>query len=198
MAPAILTDTGAAFPEFKFSLGTAQFALGCLGALTLFHRRLRRSDTVLFTLGLVGAMYMTTAASQGVWEMVPPMRYFQFPMRFLGTAALALVPLCGMALSWTKLVRWQWVATFMPAVAIAGLLWYALPLTYPPEWDDFGSTSTSRYHAEELQGKWLGTTCCHDFLPATVEYVSPAEAVVTEQYLSERSVVEKFDRSSLV
>ena len=197
VAPAILTDTGAAFPEFKFSLGTAQFALGSLGALTVFHRRLRRSDTVLFTLGLVGAMYMTTAASQGVWEMVPPMRYFQFPMRFLGTAALALVPLCGMALAWTKLVRWQWVATFMPAVAIAGLLWYALPLTYPPEWDDFGSTSTSRYHAEELQGKWLGTTCCHDFLPATVEYVAPAEAVVTKQYLSERSVVEKFDRSSL-
>lgn len=197
VAPPLLTDTGAAFPEFRFSLGTAQFVLGSLGALTVFHRRLRRSDTVLFTLGLFGAMYMTTAASQGVWEMVPPMRYFQFPMRFLGSAALALVPLCGMALAWASLVRWRWVATAMPGVAIAGLLWYALPLTYPPEWDDFGPISTSRYHAEELQGKWLGTTCCHDFLPVTVEYVTPAEGVVTRQYLSEGSAVEKFDRRSL-
>ena len=197
VAPPILTDTGAAFPEFRFSLGTAQFALGMLGAVTVFHRRLRRSDTVLFTLGLFGAMYMTTAASQGVWEMIRPMRYFQFPMRFLGSAALALVPLCGMALAWTRLVRWRWVATAAPAVAIGALLWYALPLTYPPEWDDFGPTSNSRYHAEELQGKWLGTTCCHDFLPAAVEYVAPAEAVLTMQYLSEWSPVEKFDRSSL-
>ncbi len=197
VSPALWTDTGAAFPEFRFSLGSVHFALGMLGAVTVFHRRLRRSDTVLFTLGLFGAMYMMTAASQGVWEMIPPMRYFQFPMRFLGSAALALVPLCGLAMSWTRLVRWKWMAIGAPSVSIGALLWFALPLTYPPEWSQFGSVSSARYHAEELRGKWLGTTCCHDFLPATVEYVTPAEAVVTAQYLSGMSLVEKFDRSTL-
>ena len=197
LAAPLWTDTGAAFPQFRFSMGSAHFALGMLGAVTVFHRRLRRSDTLLFTLGLFGAMYMMTAASQGVWEMIPPMRYFQFPMRFLGSAALALVPLCGMALRWTRLVTWKWVGRAAPAIAIGALLWFSMPLTYPPQWQPFGPISTSRYHAEELQGKWLGTTCCHDFLPSTVEYVTPAEPIVTSQYLLGMSQVEKFDRSGL-
>ncbi len=197
VAPPIWTDTGAAFPEFRFSLGTVQIGLGMLGALTVFQRRLRRSDTLLFTLGLVGAMYMMTAASQGVWEMIPPMRYFQFPMRFLGLAGLALVPLCGMAVRWASLLRWKWVSRAAPAAAIGALLWAALPLTYPPEWVDFGPVSTARYHAEELQGKWFGTTCCHDFLPEGVEYVPLPEAVVTEQYLAGELPLEKFDRRAL-
>ncbi len=197
VAPPIWTDTGAAFPEFRFSLGTVQIGLGMLGAVTVFQRRSRRSDTLLFTLGLFGAMYMMTAASQGVWDMIPPMRYFQFPMRFLGLAGLALVPLCGMAVRWAWLLQREWVSMAAPAAAIGALLWAALPLTYPPEWVDFGPISAARYHAEELQGKWFGTTCCHDFLPVGVEYVPLPEAVVTEQYLAGELLVEKFDRHTL-
>ena len=197
IAPPLWTDTGAAFPEFRFSMGTVHFLLGILGSMTVFHSRLRRSDTLLFTLALCGAMYMMTSASQGVWEMIGPMRYFQFPMRFLGTAALALVPLCGMALRWFRLLGWKKLAVVAPGACVLGIIWFALPLTYPPKWEEFGPISRSRYHAEELQGKWLGTTCCHDFLPATVEFVPSSEAVITSQYLSGREMIEKFDGDAL-
>ena len=197
IAPPFWTDTGAAFPEFRFSMGTVHFILGILGSITVFHARLRRSDTLLFTLALCAAMYMMTSASQGVWEMIRPMRYFQFPMRFLGTAALALVPLCGMALRWSRLLGWKKLSVVAPGACVLGIIWFALPLTYPPKWEEFGPISRARYHAEELQGKWLGTTCCHDFLPATVEFVSSSEAVITSQYLAGQEMIEKFDRGTL-
>tara|TARA_Y100000590_G_scaffold252003_1_gene282988 strand:- start:2384 stop:3712 length:1329 start_codon:yes stop_codon:yes gene_type:complete len=149
------------------------------------------------TLGVFAATYMMTSASQGLWEMIPPMRYFQFPMRFLGSAALAIVPLCGMSMRWILLINSKWVRTFAPASAIGLLVWSALPLMYPPAWSEFGELSSARFHSEELQGKWFGTTCCHDFLPVDVEYIPQPDAFITEQFRSGVEQIEKFERDSL-
>jgi hypothetical protein len=197
IAPAIWSDSGAAFPTFKFSLGSIQIILGMLGVATVFNSRIRRFDTLLMTLGLFAATYMMTSASQGLWEMIPPMRYFQFPMRFLGSAALAIVPLCGMSMRWISLSESKWVSSTAPSVAIGLLLWGAMPLMYPPEWSEFGEVNSARFHSEELQGKWFGTTCCHDFLPVDVEYIPPPEPFISEQFMRNEEQIEKFDRSSL-
>ena len=198
IAPAIWSDSGAAFPVFRFSLGWVQVMLGMLGLATVFNSRLRRSDTLLMTLGVFAATYMMTSASQGLWEMIPPMRYFQFPMRFLGSAALAIVPLCGMSMRWILLIRSKWVVAAAPSIAIGLLVWSALPLMYPPKWSEFGEISASRFHSEELEGKWFGTTCCHDFLPVDVEYIPPPDEFITKQFRSGVEQIEKFDRDSLL
>ena len=195
ISPAIWSDSGAAFPVFRFSLGSIQVALGLLGVATVFNSRIRRSDTLLMTLGLCAATYMMTSASQGLWEMIPPMRYFQFPMRFLGLAALAIVPLCGMSMRWMSVVKSKWLSALAPAVAIGLLVWAAMPLMHPPKWNEFGEVSPARFHSEELQGKWLGTTCCHDFLPVDVEYIPLPDPFVSEQFLRNEEQIEKFDRS---
>ncbi|MFL2650893.1 MAG: 6-pyruvoyl-tetrahydropterin synthase-related protein [Anaerolineales bacterium] len=197
IAPAIWSDSGAAFPVFRFSLGSVQVMLGILGLATVFNSRLRRSDTLLMTLGVFAATYMMTSASQGLWEMIPPMRYFQFPMRFLGSAALAIVPLCGMSMRWILLIKSKWIGTLAPAVAIGLLVWSAMPLMYPPKWSEFGEVTSARFHSEELQGKWFGTTCCHDFLPVNVEYVPPPDKFITKQFQSGIEQIEKFERDSL-
>ena len=196
IAPAIWSDSGAAFPVFRFSLGWIQVSLGMLGVATVFNRRIRRFDTLLMTLGLFGATYMMTSASKGLWEMIPPMRYFQFPMRFLGSAALAIVPLCGMAMRWVALTKSKWLAALAPAVAIGLLVWAAMPLMYPQKWSEFGEVSSARFHSEELQGKWFGTTCCHDFLPVDVEFIPPPDPFITEQFLRNEKQIEKFDKGS--
>jgi len=197
IAPAIWSDSGAAFPVFRFSLGWVQVMLGVFGLATVFNSKLRRSDTLLMTLGVFAATYMMTSASRGLWEMIPPMRYFQFPMRFLGSAALAIVPLCGMSMRWILLIKSKWVGTLAPAVAIGLLVWSALPLMYPPRWSEFGELSSARFHSEELQGKWFGTTCCHDFLPVAVEYVPPPDTFISKQFQSGIDPIEKFDRDKL-
>ena len=73
----------------------------------------------------------------------------------------------------------------------------ALPLTYPPRWNDFGEVSDGRIVAEEMEGKWIGTTCCHDFLPVDVLSVPEPDPAIIEQYLAGAAQVEKFDREQL-
>lgn len=197
ISPAIWSDTGAAFPVFNFSMGSVHVVLAIMGVATVFNRHMRRLDTLLMTLGLFGATYLMTDASQGLWEMIPPMRYFQFPMRFLGSAALAIVPLCGLSMAWVKNVKNDFVKNVIPSVVVGLILFSSFPLMYPPEWGDFGEVNGQRYHRDELQGKWFGTTCCHDFVPVDVQLIPDPDPYITEQYLDNRVYIEKFDRRSL-
>ncbi|GBL17897.1 hypothetical protein EMGBS1_07170 [Chloroflexota bacterium] len=112
-----------------------------------------------------------TNASQGLWEVLPPMRFFQFPMRFLGPTALVLSPLAGTALAWVGNINGNPRAPRAAALMVAALFLSALPLTYPPPWSDFGAINRGRVVQAEISGKWLGTTCCNDFLPRGVESI---------------------------
>jgi len=105
--------------------------------------------------------------------------------------------LCGMSMRWISLIKSKWIGTLAPAVAIGLLVWSAMPLMYPPKWSEFGELSSARFHSEELQGKWFGTTCCHDFLPVNVEYVPPPDTFITKQFQSGIEQIEKFERDRL-
>lgn len=197
VSPAIWVDLGAAFPEFRFSLGPVNVILGIIGALTVLYTRIRQSDAIYLSLATLFSIYLMTDASLGLWEIIPPMRFFQFPMRFLGPAALTLAPLAGLAVLWVKLIRIRWAVGAGAAAMIIGLFYSSLPLTYAPVWGEFGSVSTNRIVEEEVGGKWLGTTCCHDFLPIGVKVVPEPDPAIINQYSKGVRGVERFDRSEL-
>jgi hypothetical protein len=81
----------------SFQVGAVQWvilaaATGC-ALVAALKRRLTPDDwDVVFWLGVVAfALFMTTAASQPIWDAVPQLSYLQFPWRFLMLVAVA----CG-------------------------------------------------------------------------------------------------------
>lgn len=198
VAGPVWIDLGAVFPEFAFSLGTAQSILGMLGAMTLLHSGIRKYGAVYLSLATLFSVYLMTDASLGMWEVIPPMRFFQFPMRFLGPAALTLAPLAGMAVAWGATIgRARWLPGALAGGMMVCLYGASMPLTYPSSWDEFGEVSVQRLVEEELNGKWLGTTCCHDFVPIDVKEIPPPEDRITQQYDAGLVEIERFDRESL-
>ena len=175
-------DEGAASPAFRFSLGPVQLLLATAGMLTVFKPHLRRLDSMLMVFLSTFFVYLMTNASQGLWEVLPPMRFFQFPMRFMGPTALVLSPLAGTALAWTGNGNGNTRAPRAAALMVAALFLSALPLTYPLPWGNFGSITRGRVVAEEVSGKWLGTTCCNDFLPRGVESIPVPSAEIIAAY----------------
>ena len=88
-SPSNYFDLGATEPKFQYNLGLVQWILAAVGMVTVFSRRLRRTDTFFFIFAAVGFVYLITQASVNFWEAIPLMSFFQFPTRFLAPAALA-------------------------------------------------------------------------------------------------------------
>lgn len=190
-------DEGAANPEFRFSLGPVQLLLAIAGMLTVFKPRLRRLDSMLMVFLSSFFLYLMTNASQGLWEVLPPMRFFQFPMRFLGPTALVLSPLAGTALAWIGNGNGKPRAPRAAALMVAALFLSALPLTYPLPWSDFGAIDRGRVVQAEISGKWLGTTCCNDFLPRGVESIPVPSAEIVAAYTAGDRIIPRAEKELL-
>jgi len=197
-SPSLLFDLGATQPRFLFNVGWMQWVLATLGALTVFSSRLRRTDTFFFIFAAVGFVYLITPASVNFWEAVPLMSFFQFPTRFLGPAALVFAPLAGNAVRWLEpYTKTPFGYTTAGAVAaVGGILVAAMPLLYPPPWNEFGRVDAMRMLGVELQGRALGTTSANDFLPVDVSVVPNAQNAVIDSYEA-GGPIERINRATL-
>ena len=85
----------------SFRLGFAAIAgtiLAAVGLPRLRHRSSGRVPHVVFFLLLAAlALLMTTSISTAIWETLPPLRFLQFPWRFLTLTTLSMGFLCGAA-----------------------------------------------------------------------------------------------------
>jgi hypothetical protein len=197
-SPNLYFDLGATEPRFQYNLGIAQWILALIGAATVFSPKLRRTDTFFFLFVSIIFIYLITQASVSFWETVPLMSFFQFPTRFLGPAALVLAPLAGNAVRWAEHLNGKraMVQVGAGALALAGVIYSAMPLLYPPQWGEFGRVDALRMISVELQGRALGTTSANDFLPVDVSLVPGAQQVVLDSYAA-GGPINRLNRSSL-
>ncbi len=161
-------DWGATQPEVVFNLGLPQWVLGGLGVVLLLAQRVKQAAHVtFFALALAALLFLMLPISTIVWETVPFLPFFQFPWRLLGATAAMLAILAGAAVSslWGDEAKAGW----RTAVFVALPLLFALPLTQPAPWPDFGDVFTGRMSEVEHKGRWLGTTSTADYVPATVD-----------------------------
>jgi hypothetical protein len=182
LRPSLRPDWGATQSPFRFNLGVAQWLAGGLGIVLLVIGRVRRRGQVSFyALTLAVLVFLMLPWSEPIWEALPFMPYFQFPWRLLGPAAAVLAILGGAGLD--GLLRaarlnetrgGAWVA----ALAVALPMLFALPLSQPQPWPDFGEVNTLRLSEIENSGRWLGTTSTSDYVPATVVTIPPRKAEV--------------------
>lgn len=191
-APSMLLDLGATEPAFRFNVGPAQWALAALGLFGFFNPKLRRTDSLFFAFAALGFVYLITPGSVEVWEAIPQMSYIQFPMRFLGPAALALAVLAGGAVGWARLLT-ERMQSLSPAVGVLACLASALPLMYPQHWGEFGPVTPLRMIEVELAGRALGTTSANDFLPVDVRLGPESQPSLLDSY--ETGTVDKINHA---
>ncbi len=168
-------DLAATQVRFHFNLGVSLWVLGLAGLLTLALRRTRQAGTIYFGFSALAAVYLILPASVQVWEAVSPLRFFQFPSRFLGPAALALAVLTGASVRWGGSLHPRWGSLAWSVLAVCAAVGLALPLLFPPAWGEYGPVTPARILQEELSGRALGTTSADDFLPAAVRVVPPRQ-----------------------
>ncbi len=158
-------DWGATQPDFVFNLGVPQWILGGLGLVMLALRRVKQAaHLTFFAVAAAVLLFLMFPASTFIWETLPFLPFFQFPWRLLGATAVMLAILAGAAVPAVGKLR-----PFTFSLFILLPILFALPLTQPAPWPDFGPVFTGRMSEIEHKGRWLGTTSTADYVPATVD-----------------------------
>lgn len=95
------------------------WVLAMLAAVKLFQRLTSVSSLVLFfSLAIVGAIFLIHPLSSSVWQLVGPMKYFQFPWRFLMMVILFISLMPGFVLTVFEKYRYQLFAVLSLAVIV--------------------------------------------------------------------------------
>ncbi|MBI1282140.1 MAG: hypothetical protein GC179_28695 [Anaerolineaceae bacterium] len=172
--------------EHQLNLGVAQWVLALTGVMGMiglgaWSRRynntrtgympflqLARNQTIFF--GIMGAMMvgLMLPAASGLWAVIAPLAFLQFPWRLLGPAAFCLAVLAGMNACWLEQVPKQ-IGMVLAAAVILLVIVLASPLLYIPEWTHpTVDTSVAAYQEAEVQGLQRATTFSNEYLPKTV------------------------------
>ncbi|NLF64887.1 MAG: hypothetical protein GX579_09825 [Chloroflexi bacterium] len=191
-------DWGATEAAFRLNLGLPQWLLALAAVLLLTLRQVRAPRRALFfALAALVLLAMMLPLSAPVWARVPLLPYFQFPWRLLALAAPVLAVLGGIAAE--ALVRQLGgrAARWLPALLVGLIILAGLPLLQVPPWSgEAWDTSVAGVLAEEMRGRWLGTTSTADFVPATVDVIPrPTEQVVEAMRANE--IPDRVNRATL-
>lgn len=181
LGPSGRLDWGATEAAFRLNLGLPQWLLALAAVLLLLLRRVRAPRrTLFFVLAAVLLVGMMLPLSAPVWERAPLLPYFQFPWRLLALAAPVLAILAGVAAEALLRLVGGRPAKWLPALLVGLIILAGLPLLQVPPWSgEAWDTSVAGVLAEEMRGRWLGTTSTADFVPATVDVLPrPTEQVV--------------------
>ena len=188
LSPAPINDAGAinGLRELRI-IGPAQWIAaltGAFGAALLYIRgyRTRHPQAFLgatfFSLLSMALIFLTTPASQGIWESLRPLQYLQYPWRLLGPLAFCLAIVGSMNGVWLERIGRRYrIGTVALAVALPIVTIF--PLLFVPEWRHGAlDTSTGAYHVEELAGRQSGATFTDEFLPRAA-HTAPTREVAS-------------------
>ena len=192
--------------------GTASQAASGASSVTLSRRKLERSATLIFaTAFAVLLLFMSTRASQWLWEHIPLLPFVQFPWRFVGRAALPVALLVGGAVHFASVgVRTigverlePHVLRLIPFVCVTFLILSAFPSTYPPRGycPQPSSAAINDVFAYERQSGLVGVDPVGAYFPTWVEQ-RPEGSPLEDQYSrgsssTDGAAPERFDASAL-
>ncbi len=171
--------------EHQLNLGVAQWVLALTGVigtagLWVWNRRkqyipsLRIPINQTFFFGLMGAVIVALMmpAASGLWAVISPLAFLQFPWRLLGPAAFCLAVLAGMNACWLERLP-KHLGTVLAGVIVVIVIVLASPLLYVPEWTHTTiDTSVAAYQQAEVKGLQRATTFSNEYLPKSV-FVEP-------------------------
>jgi len=177
--------------EHQLNLGVAQWLLALVGVvgmigLWVWNRRDKNArtgkipslqttvnQTIFFGLMSAVIIGLMLPAASGLWAVISPLAFLQFPWRLLGPAAFCLAVLAGMNACWLEQVPKQ-IGMVLAGAIIVLVIGLASPLLYIPEWTHTTvDTSVAAYQQAEVKGLQRATTFSNEYLPKSV-FVEPA------------------------
>ena len=184
----------------RVPLGVARWMLAVVGlALGLWRARTakQRALLVFFALVAVAYLWMSTAASVGIWEAFDLLAFAQFPWRLVGRALLPVALLGGAGFSSRKSqvasrksqVEYPTSCLLPPAsqvlfyLALIVLALFSYPCTYPPKGmcDVVPYPQIADVYAFEQAG-WMGVDPESSYFPIWVEQ-HPTDTALAEAYI---------------
>ncbi|MBN1318425.1 MAG: hypothetical protein JXA42_23295, partial [Anaerolineales bacterium] len=123
------SDPGLLNPPLRVQIGLPQFALGLAGLLGwfFFRDRSKRWHVAFLALLTIGLILLALPVTTPLWEILPLIRFVQFPWRLVGRAALPLALLAGAPFAF--LPRRLSLSTLSLAIAVTVIS--AFPWLYP-------------------------------------------------------------------
>lgn len=183
------------YPEtLSFFVGVIPIFSLILSPICLF---IKRKDQKIFTLILLTyalclvTLFMTHSRSFFIWEQIGPLRFVQFPWRFLGPVALLSSVLIGLCVDSFQLSdrRRQNLAFSLIALMIIINFPYFRFEKYFPDMTDTKKLTGSEYDIQ-IRGALL------DYLPKTVQVIPESKAPAGPQILSGKVDINYFDKRS--
>jgi hypothetical protein len=158
------------------SLGWPQIALALVALLGFrrFYRLEERWHLALLSLGTLALTVMMFPLSVGVWNILPLLRFVQFPWRFLGPVGLFLAVLAGAGVE-----RVLNHPRFVLPLILALMAVFALTWLFPGYYPEQPEPNPIRLIDFEAETGALGTTSAGDYLPIWVRSVPPADSLVS-------------------
>ncbi|MEP7358413.1 MAG: hypothetical protein ABI847_14295, partial [Anaerolineales bacterium] len=190
------SQVGQVYPR---SLGLAQIALAVVGAL-FFWREPRRLRWVW--LGLLAASLLAVALTQSVslpvWDALGPMKFIQFPWRWLGPASLTLALLAGYgaARAAERLGRWAplGLAALLAVLVAANLSWAFTTYNPPLEKASLAANVEVVRQFERASGL-IGLSTQGEFLPTWVTQVPAPDTLAAR--LTPDDLIDRLGPNSL-
>jgi hypothetical protein len=211
LAPPDGVDTSLMNPPIRVHLGLAQVILAVAGLfLGIAHWRdgERRGLVAVSALAAGVMVWMSTPASQFLWERLPLLRFVQFPWRLIGRAGLPIALLAGaFAAAVTAKVDSLEIAPLsnsrvhIPDILLllvaAILVLASFPHTYPPlgYCSRAADPTIKDLFSYEQRNQRPGLAASGSFFPVWVEE-RPTESPLVDQYGSDVPV-ERFDETRL-
>ncbi|MBA3871625.1 MAG: glycosyltransferase family 39 protein [Anaerolineae bacterium] len=186
--------------EHQLNLGVAQWVLALAGVIGMvgvwvWNRRtimvgaqslapLRKPIGQVLFFGVMSAVFvgLMLPAAGGLWAVLSPLAFLQFPWRLLGPAAFCLSVLAGMNALWLERLPKRFGVVLAGGVVVLVIV-LASPLLYVPEWTHTTvDTSVTAYQQAEVQGLQRATTFSNEYLPKSVSVEPAASARLMADY----------------
>lgn len=179
--PPVTADPTQLQPPTPISLGWLQVALGGVAVGLALRARADRWARGFVALGvalIVALGFMNLHASAPLWDVLPLIRYSQFPWRLVGLMSLLLAALAGIGVAW--LLPWLRPSARLAltvggcvAMALYGLPWsYAFPLA---DLDPRGIVAAQDY---ERESGYIGTSSFAEYVPVWSRELPDAERLI--------------------
>jgi len=211
LAPPDGVDTSLMNPPIRVHLGLAQAILAAAGAflgIAHWRDRERRGQIVVSALAAGVMVWMSTPASQFLWERLPLLRFVQFPWRLIGRAGLPIALLAGAFASIVteKIDSLEGIplsssrvrlSDILLLLVVAVLILASFPHTYPPlgYCPRAANPTIEDLFSYEQRNQRLGLAASGSFFPVWVEE-RPTESPLVDQFASGASV-ERLDETHL-
>ncbi|HZJ18561.1 MAG TPA: 6-pyruvoyl-tetrahydropterin synthase-related protein [Patescibacteria group bacterium] len=141
---------------------------------------------ILISLGLMISVFLTLEVSRPIWEFIKPMKFIQYPWRFLGLVSFFSSLLIGFTI-WVLVKKAKRIGFLIAVLMIIILVFFSLKFFVPQKTVLVDST----YYTSEIALKWRVSKISDEYLPKS--FIKPK----TQEEALKNRVIFSFEETTI-